>query len=337
MFLSPVAVSVTFCLLSPTIYMPPKRSNLSRNDKQAIKKSWGLARRLDRWRFDQAPTSYTGRYCFSIRPNKANRGFRSSIDTITNVRLWDSTTKTFQDLAVPQAYLIHIWWIQMHAHFWRDTDARMGVYLTWLMDQFAEEALEGCTNELMGPGWRSDVLDGIICRSFFHVVEDNIMTDFDIALRSARIARGDDDLQFHELGQDDFDQIYERWDAMDDRCREGVDFSCIPQRFFNLTLPSMPAWRSRIEQNHGLRWFMRRAIIRPTPWRPQSEIRYDDTSRQELYTYINLYETGDIFVDPRTPQFDLSPVESDSDSKYGSCESSVRTSSRLFPGSALTF
>jgi hypothetical protein len=71
---------------------------------------------------------------------------------------------------------------------------------------------------------------------------------------------------------------------------------------------------------------MRRATLRPTPWRPKSEIRYNDTSKQELHTYIAQYETDDTFVDPRDNQANLSPVESDSDSEYGSCEPSVRIS-----------
>jgi hypothetical protein len=212
--------------------MPPKRQTLSRDQKEAIRSTWGLARRSDRWRYDTVPESYIGRYCFSIRPNKADRGFRSSVTKMTNVRLWDSNTKSFQVLAVPQAYIIHIWSIQMQAKFWRETAkeptrARIGVYLTWLIDGFAKEVLEDNERRVMVPEWNSRVLDGIICRSFFHIIEEDIRTDFDVALQSARTAYGNEGLEFTDLEREDFDQIYERWDVMSDGLREGTISLCI--------------------------------------------------------------------------------------------------------------
>jgi hypothetical protein len=212
--------------------MPPKRQTLSRDEKKAMELTWGVARRSDKWRYDKVQESYVGRYCFSIRPSKADRGFRSSVKKMTNVQLWDSNAKSFQVLAVPQAYIIHIWWIQMQAKFWRETAkqktrARIGVYLTWLVDEFAKEVLEDNEGRLMVPEWNSQVLHGIICRSFFHIIEEDIRTDFDVALQSARTACGDQELGFTDLKREDFDQIYDRWDVMSDDLREGTVSLCI--------------------------------------------------------------------------------------------------------------
>jgi hypothetical protein len=127
----------------------------------------------------------------------------------------------------------------MQAKFWRETaeqstQARIGVYLTWLIDEFAKEALEDNEHRLMVPEWHSQVLDGIICRTFFHIIEEDITTDFDVALESARRAHGDQNLQLSDLKREDFDQIYVRWDVMSDGFREGTVSLCILQSLSSL-------------------------------------------------------------------------------------------------------
>ena len=150
--------------------------------------------------------------------------------TIVEVPLWDSTAKIFHRIAIPEAYIIHIWWIQMQAKFWRDTattesDNRMAIYLSWLIDTFAKEALKDNERQLIAPGWQSQVLDGILCRTFFHIIEQDVTTDFVIALRSARTANNDNYMELDGLQPTDLSQVYKRWDVMIDDCREGANFS----------------------------------------------------------------------------------------------------------------
>ena len=209
----------------------------------------------------------------------------------------------------------------MQAKFWTDAatgpkGTRMGIYLTILIDNFAKEVIESQETEMV-IGWRSKVLHGILCRSFSHISEENIQTDFTVVLRSVLAHSKSGDLDFEDLGPDDFLVVYYANDILSDKCREGIDYFHYQETNIPILI-FISAWRSRTAANHGLRWFMRKATLRPIPWRSHSEEIYTRASSDKLYQYIRKFDAKDIFVDPQQTYEDLPHVASDSDSH---CES----------------
>lgn len=187
---------------------------------------WDVARHEDKFRFDLTPQPYSQLYCFAIIPRASDRGFRSSIKTLVKVSLWNVSARCFYRVTIPRAYLIHIWWIQMQAKFWLDNATgpnarKMASYLTLLIDKFAEEVL----NKKVTAEWHSEVLHGILCRSFYHIDEGDVYSDFKVALRSARLRTGNTRLEIDDIEQKDFQNIYHQHDVVSDRCREGADRS----------------------------------------------------------------------------------------------------------------
>lgn len=69
---------------------------------------------------------------------------------------------------------------------------------------------------------------------------------------------------------------------------------------------------------------MRRAVLKPIPWRRRSETIYDARARDELYKYIDTFvEAADIFVNPEDVHEGLLPVPSDTNSPCEGYPSSV--------------
>jgi hypothetical protein len=310
--------------------MPPKKSkaSASRRNIVDVSKAWAVARPDDPFRYDKTPKKYSREYCLNIKPTRDDRSFRSSIGKLVHVEVWDIAETLFFDINIPSAYIIHIWWIQMQAKFWMDIcevpgEKTMATYLMWLVDNFVKEAVEDIERDVMAGGWRSKALHYILCRTFFHMQEQDPITDFTVVLRSARNSTGNDTLEFGDIGSETFWNVYNRSDVMSDQCRESV-YHLVFNYFASLMPMSGSAWRSRVNQNHGLRWFMRKATLRPTPWRPRSEIAYDAVSSNALYDYIEAFDGGDIFVDPEYVQADYPHVDSDEESPCGSCPSSVK-------------
>jgi hypothetical protein len=187
---------------------------------------WEIARHEDQFRYDLTPPSYSKLYCFAIIPRASDRKFQASIKKEVVVSLWDLTKKCFHEVKIPRAYLIHIWWIQMQAKFWLDTAAgpegrRMANYLTLLIDEFAKEVLEKNATD----GWRSKVLHGILCRSFYHISEGDVNSDFKVVLLSTRKRKSNKHLQIGDIEQKDFNNIYHQHDVVSDRCRQGANHS----------------------------------------------------------------------------------------------------------------
>ena len=196
----------------------------------------------------------------------------------------------------------------------------------WLVDNFVDEVVQDTERGVMEGGWKSRTLHFILSRTFYHIQEEDLETDFIVVLRSTRTSKNDHTVEFEDLDNASFSIVYRRMEVMGDKCREGVY-----HLFFSYSAVLMPtsvsAWRSRVNQNHRLRWFMRKATLRPMPWRPNSEVAYDTVSSNALYDYIEAFESGDIFVDPEHPQEDYPHVDSDQESPCVSYPSSVRHSS----------
>ena len=211
--------------------MAPKKSNatVARKNSAAVKKAWAIARKEDVFCFNNTPEEYSRKYCINVKPRKEDRSFRSSINTLGKFAVWDVESQSFGVMTFPTAYVIHIWWIQLQAKFWTDTftgpqGKTMGIYLTWLIDGFVEEVVKDMEASGMVAGWQSKTLHGILCRTFYHMREEDVMSDFTVILRSTRNTTGNSNLRFEDIDRDAFRDIYHKSDVMSDECRAGTYF-----------------------------------------------------------------------------------------------------------------